>query len=111
MSKRRIHVKTDALIMQRLRALRIAYGVSQSDLAEQLDISVQQMQKYESCLNSLSVGRLNQIAQLLKVDINYFFQDLKYAQAPLQAPPISYLTIEDDAQRKAVQKLIISLTK
>ena len=50
--------------------------VSQDDLAKALGVSFQQVQKYEKGVNRMSAAKMVQIAALLKVDVQYFFEEL-----------------------------------
>jgi len=50
--------------------------MSQTKLAEKLDLTFQQIQKYEKGANRIGSSRLYQIAQILEVDPNYFFDGL-----------------------------------
>jgi transcriptional regulator with XRE-family HTH domain len=50
--------------------------VSQSHLAIALGVTFQQVQKYEKGVNRLSAAMMVRIAQVLKVDVQYFFDDL-----------------------------------
>ena len=50
--------------------------VSQDDLAKALGVSFQQVQKYEQGRNRMSAAMMVQIAALLKVDVQYFFEGL-----------------------------------
>ena len=79
----------DALIGNRLRQRRLEMHVSQTELGAQLGISFQQIQKYEKGANRLGVGRLSQIAAILKTDIAYFMGDL--GDGKKRPPPISPL--------------------
>ena len=63
-------------------------GLSQTDLAGRMDVSYQQVQKYESGNNAVSASRLYQLAQSLEVPIEYFFQGLADEDAST-APPES----------------------
>lgn len=58
----------------RMREQRILAGLTQTELGEKLGVSFQQIQKYERGANSLSVGRLFDLAQILGLDIEYFFK-------------------------------------
>ena len=69
--------KTDIHIGRRLRERRIALGMSQSELAERLGISFQQVQKYESGANRISGSRLWDIATVLETPVAYFFEGLE----------------------------------
>jgi len=52
----------DTALGRRIRALRLAKGVSQSALARRLGVQVQQIQKYEKGAIRIGVGRLIEIA-------------------------------------------------
>lgn len=58
------------LVKQRREQL----GISQVDLAKALGISFQQLQKYERGGNRISAGRLFEIADILGVEMNWFFE-------------------------------------
>lgn len=60
------HTIGDKEIGLRIRAIRIDRKLSQSELGTQLDVSFQQIQKYEKGVNRLSVVRLMKIARILK---------------------------------------------
>ena len=68
--------KTDVHIGRRVRERRIALGLSQSELAEKLGISFQQVQKYESGANRISGSRLWDISTVLETAVSYFFEGL-----------------------------------
>lgn len=67
----------DAVIGKNLKTLRKIKGLSQASLAEGLDITFQQVQKYEQVKNRLSASRLYQASQLLECDILSFYQGLE----------------------------------
>ncbi len=54
---------------RRLRLLREYHGISQSGLAAKIGVSHQQVQKYESGVNQLSLPRLLDICRALGVDL------------------------------------------
>jgi transcriptional regulator with XRE-family HTH domain len=58
------------------RRLTMVPKVSQDDLAKALGVSFQQVQKYEQGRNRMSAAMMVQIAQVLKVDVQYFFEEL-----------------------------------
>jgi len=74
MSGRRIS-STDVEVGRRMKLRRIDLGYSQEDLGEALGVTYQQVQKYEHGINRVSAGRLLQIAELLKVPLQFFFAD------------------------------------
>src|SRR5438067_8856909 len=63
----------DAVIGQRIRAQRLMCRMSQTDLANALGVTFQQVQKYEKGVNRVGAGRLAKIADTLGVPISFFF--------------------------------------
>ncbi len=100
----------DALIGNRLRQRRLEMHVSQTELGAQLGISFQQIQKYEKGANRLGVGRLSQIAAILKTDIAYFMSDLGDGKKrPSSISPLAvFLTTRDGV---AINEAMINLGK
>jgi transcriptional regulator with XRE-family HTH domain len=64
----------DMLVGNNVRILRLEKGLSQSDLAERLGITFQQIQKYEKGVNRIGSGRLARLSQVLGVSVSRFFQ-------------------------------------
>jgi transcriptional regulator with XRE-family HTH domain len=64
----------DRHVGARLRDRRIMLGLSQKQLAESLGLSFQQVYKYERGINRVTSGRLYDFAQVLGVDVGYFFE-------------------------------------
>jgi transcriptional regulator with XRE-family HTH domain len=56
-----------------VRAQRQHLRLSQSELAERIGVTFQQVQKYENGTNRISVGRLTRIAKALDVSPTFFF--------------------------------------
>lgn len=67
----------------RLREVRVIRGISQKALGEMVGISFQQVQKYESGVNSPSPARLKLLAQKLDLSIGYLFGEKETALADL----------------------------
>ncbi len=65
---------TDCLVGNNIRILRLEKGLSQSDLAERLGITFQQIQKYEKGINRVGSSRLARLSQVLNVSVGRFFQ-------------------------------------
>lgn len=63
----------DLAVGQRLRIIRSMRGLSQADLARILDVSHQQIQKYEAGANRMPVTHLARLAFALEVYPGYFF--------------------------------------
>ena len=66
----------DMHVGKRVRLRRTLLGMSQEQLGGELDITFQQVQKYERGANRISASRLWDISQILDVPINYFFDDM-----------------------------------
>ena len=60
----------------RARRMMMAPKVSQSELANALGVTFQQIQKYEKGVNRLSAAMMVRIAEVLKVDVQYFFDEI-----------------------------------
>ena len=71
--KKRRQDPRDAEIGRRVRAQRLHRGMSQMVLADHLDLTFQQVQKYEKGTNRISAGRLQRIAEVLTVPIMFFY--------------------------------------
>jgi transcriptional regulator with XRE-family HTH domain len=65
----------DVEIGRKIRALRLANGVSQAALADGIGLTFQQIQKYEKGANRVSAGRLQKIARILNTPIAFFFNE------------------------------------
>jgi|TARA_B100001094_G_C17589604_1_gene511311 transcriptional regulator with XRE-family HTH domain len=62
---------------QKLRIRRLSLGLTQTKVAQAINVTFQQIQKYEKGTNGVSSNRLMQLSQFLKVPIIYFFEDFK----------------------------------
>jgi transcriptional regulator with XRE-family HTH domain len=65
----------DEKIGRKLRQKRILMGVSQEKLARAVDVTFQQIQKYENGANRISASRLQQICDVLDVPVSFFFDN------------------------------------
>lgn len=63
----------DVEVGHRIRIQRLAKGLSQTALANQLGVTFQQVQKYEKGVNRVGAGRLTKIAEVLGVAVGTFF--------------------------------------
>ena len=59
----------------KLKIRRLALGLTQTQVAQAINVTFQQIQKYEKGTNGVSSARLLQLANFLKVQINFFFED------------------------------------
>ena len=63
----------DIEVGQRVRAMRLERGMSQVKLGDALDLTFQQVQKYERGTNRVGAGRLQHIAEILGVPVADLF--------------------------------------
>jgi transcriptional regulator with XRE-family HTH domain len=100
-----------------LKLARIAAGKSQSDIAEHLDVSFQQVQKYENGKDRISLDRLIRLADYLEVPLSQFiapsdgdseFQSLaeKFSARELHAFMDAWGSIKDRSARVALINLV-----
>src|SRR6266540_1278690 len=61
--------RVDVEVGHRIKIQRNVLGLSQTELADQLGLTFQQVQKYEKGVNRVVVGRLTKIAKVLKVPV------------------------------------------
>ena len=72
----------DLHVGKRLRRRRRLLGMTQQDLAGQVGVRFQQIQKYECGANRITSSRLFDLSRALNVSVQYFFDGL----APVDAP-------------------------
>jgi len=60
---------------KKLRLRRTSLGLTQTQVAQAINVTFQQIQKYEKGTNGVSSARLLQLANFLKVEIKFFFED------------------------------------
>ena len=58
----------------KLRMRRLALGLTQTKVAQAINVTFQQIQKYEKGTNGISSLRIMQLANFLKVPVIYFFE-------------------------------------
>ena len=71
----------DLHLGRRLRRRRRLLGLTQQQLADQVGVRFQQIQKYECGANRLGAARLWQLAEALNTPVNYFYEGLEELQS------------------------------
>ena len=113
--------RVDAYVGARIRERRTAMGFTQENLAFALELSYQQVQKYEAGTNRVSAGRLYEIARKLDVEMPYFYEGLDPEQ---NVPPLehggkdrasielvqNYAEITDPGLRAAINGLVKAIS-
>ena len=59
----------------KLRMRRLALGLTQTKVAQAINVTFQQIQKYEKGTNGISSLRIMQLANFLKVPVMYFYEN------------------------------------
>lgn len=106
----------DTHVGQKLKQLRILRGMTQTDVADGLNISFQQVQKYELGRNRISASKLFELSHILMVPPAYFFDGLENGATKPQALDeeatkiASMLTrIKDDRLRSQIRSFITDI--
>ena len=130
----------DVYVGARMKQRRIEAGLSQEKLGKQLNLTFQQVQKYERGANRVGASRLFELSTALNVPVGYFFEDMpghvatnsdSYGVPGLEegeeAPAFregsvlsrsetlrlvtNYYRISSDARRRAVYEMIKSMAE
>ncbi|MDF1729003.1 MAG: helix-turn-helix transcriptional regulator [Sulfitobacter sp.] len=102
----------DAHVGQKLKQIRTLRRMSQTDVARQLNLSFQQIQKYEIGSNRIAASRLFELSQILDVQPSYFFEGLQHhiSEANGEDPGMEIVSalaaIKDDAVRSRIVTFI-----
>src|SRR3954465_5774450 len=79
----------DVHVGSRVRLRRMLLGMSQEKLGEHLGLTFQQVQKYEKGSNRVSASKLYQMAQVLGVPVQFFYEDLPGSRADGSGPGLN----------------------
>jgi transcriptional regulator with XRE-family HTH domain len=77
----------------KLKLRRLALGLTQTKVAKAINVTFQQIQKYEKGTNGVSSIRLLQLANYLKVSVSYFFEDFSEYLINLEKSQESHMTV------------------
>jgi len=76
MNKKQLHA-IDEYVGRQLRSIRLLRGLTQEKLAESINLTFQQLQKYERGANRISASRMYQLSQILGISPSLFFDGLE----------------------------------
>ena len=96
-------------IGKKLKFRRLQLGLTQTKVALAIQVTFQQIQKYEKGTNGVSALRLLQLANFLKVPVTYFYEG--YSEYPNPTPTAPAAIVKDEIKdiiEKAVKEEIIS---
>lgn len=112
----------DAFVGQRIRVFRLKKSLSQTDLAGHLELTFQQVQKYEKGSNRVGSGRLLKIAEFLGQPVAAFFPREVVANADSEVMNLvdkastmkllqAYRAIENDTVRSQLVSLVVAISQ
>lgn len=106
----------DITVGSRIVSLRLAKRMTQTDLANSIGVSFQQVQKYERGSNRVSASRLWRISEALNVPMTYFFDGVTTdAGAPREERPMTPWARELMALEKnlpaSARKLVLNMAR
>ncbi len=77
----------DVRVGARVRLRRNQLGMTQTGLGDAIGLTFQQVQKYERGVNRIGAGRLCDLARVLDVPVNFFFEDMPPDVAAIPSAP------------------------
>ena len=92
----------------KLRMRRLALGLTQTKVAQAINVTFQQIQKYEKGTNGISSLRIMQLGSILKVPVVYFFED--YPEYTETVDALKANTGEEDLNYSFLAKLFSALS-
>jgi transcriptional regulator with XRE-family HTH domain len=93
----------DALVGRCIRVHRMTLGMSQGQLANQLGVTFQQVQKYEKGINRIGASRLMRIAEIFEVPVQSLFGDLPSKRNPSATEPTITDWLTDPGAMRLIQ--------
>ncbi len=112
----------DVHVGGRVRMRRTLLGMTQTDLADALELTFQQVQKYERGLNRIAASRLYALSQILDVPVPCFFEGLDEGTQALSPDDVmlrtetlklvkAYYGISDPEVREALRHMTLAMAK
>ena len=118
----------DIQVGNRVRIRRMLIGMSQERLGDLLGLTFQQVQKYEKGVNRIGAGRLFEVARILNVPVDFFYEGVNDAPTganEVDGAPVmdfmssgeglqlslAFMKIKDGKVRKRVLDLVKSLAE
>lgn len=114
----------DRFIGAKIQELRLAHGMSRQELGDKIEVTHQQLQKYEMGVNRVSAGRLALIAKYLGTSVATFYegleerlnaveQEVDFSQSQRMCIEVSrnFMRIKNQEHKDAINSLIRILAK
>ena len=96
----------DLYVGKRLKMARRRLGMSQERLAKAMNITFQQVQKYEKGLNRIGASRLWDLSQVLQVPITYFYEGM--TEETQNQSPRKINLLKDSGDNFRAEDLVLS---
>ena len=93
----------------KLRMKRLSLGLTQTKVAQAINVTFQQIQKYEKGTNGISSLRIMQLSNFLKVPITFFFENFPLYEGG--SPDSSNIDKEEDLNYSFLAKLFSRLSE
>lgn len=87
----------DIFVGKRIRHRRWMVGMTQQQLADQVGIKFQQIQKYETGMNRVSASRLWDISEALGVNISFFYEGITNEEDEVTVAPTDDILLNKEA--------------
>jgi len=108
----------DHFIGMRIRERRMTLGMSQHQFGELIGVTYQQVHNYEGGINSVSAGRLYELARGSNTPVEYFFEglDKNECKVPLRQSRLldvmrSLGEMENEKHQAAISQLTRALAR
>jgi transcriptional regulator with XRE-family HTH domain len=80
----------DIIVGNNLKIYRVRAGMSQTDLGEKVNVTFQQIQKYEKGTNRISASKIVKIVRILKINYDQLFEGVTGGEIePVAAPEVT----------------------
>lgn len=93
----------DAIVGKNVREARIKAGMSQVELAKAINLTFQQIQKYERGFNRISASRLVELARAMSVPVEGLFSGVSGEVEQIETRTLSEMRREHDLLAQYIQ--------
>ena len=101
----------DIHVGKRVRLRRTLLGMSQEKLGKAINVTFQQVQKYERGTNRIGSSRLYQLSQVLDIPVSYFFDDLPIEITARKSPGLTDVKVASFQSDPLVKRETLELVR
>lgn len=98
-------------IANRVKLLRGIRGLTLDEIAKQIGVSRKQVQNYENCDCAIPLVRLWQLANVMRVDINFFWDGINGKKCEIKDEDLQLIEMLNKIKDKEVKRNIIKMIK